>query len=76
MVFNAFHVPLVDHNHDLLGVTVVDVGEEVFIPLVHEDLLQTREENVHALDIPVDERLIEALFGKGSRTSLSNLLVI
>jgi len=69
-------MPLVDHHDDLLSRVLVDLGEQILIALVNKHFLQSGEEDLSALDVPVDEVLIEALLGKGLRVRLSNLLAV
>lgn len=76
VVLNAFEMPLVDKHHYSLAVNVVDLGKEVLISFVHEYLLYLREEDVSALDIPVNEVLVKAGLREGLRTGHSNLLSV
>ena len=69
VVLNSLHMPLVDDNDYLLFRAFVDCCEQVIIPLVNKDLLETWEEDGHGLDEPVHKVRISALLSK--LTSLS-----
>lgn len=76
VMLDALQVPLVDQDDDLLALALVDLSEEVFITLVHEDLLELGEENAGGLNVPVNQVLIQALLCEGLRVSLMNLLAV
>ncbi len=64
VVLNTLDMPLVHKDNDLLCLALIDLLEKILIALVNENLLQSGEEDGRALNIPVDEVLIEALLGK------------
>lgn len=76
VVFNAFHVPLVDNSDDFFALALVNVSEEIFITFVNEDFLESGEENVSCLNVPVDKILIKAFFSKGLGSRLMKFLSI
>ena len=53
VMFNAFHVPLVDKNDNFLSLALVNHFEEIFITFINEYLLHLGEEEVARLDVPV-----------------------
>ncbi len=55
VMFNTFHVPLIDNNHHFLSFTLIYILEQIFITLVYKYLLHSWEEYVCTLDVPVDE---------------------
>lgn len=69
VVFDSFHVHLVDHNHNLVALSVLNLGEEVFVTLVNEDLFEFREENIAALDEPVHVVSIHTFLREGGGTN-------
>ena len=69
-------MPLVDEDNNLLTLGLVNLLEEVLVSLVNEDLLQLREENFSAGDVPVNEVLVEALLGESLGSGLSDLLSV
>jgi hypothetical protein len=54
-MLKSLHMPLVNNNHDLLVLRLIDDLEDVLISPINEDSLQLREEDVCALNVPVDE---------------------
>ena len=60
-VLNSLHVELVHYHHDSLFRALVDPLEHVLFSPVNENLLESREENIEALNMPVDQILVEAL---------------
>lgn len=76
MVLDALQVPLVNEDDDLLALRLVDLLKDVFVSPVNEDLLDLREENLSASDVPVNEVLIKALLCECLGSSLSDLLSI
>ena len=62
VVLDTFHVPLVDHHHNLLFLGLVDLSEQFSVFIVDEDALEPWEENSSVLNIPVDQVLVKALF--------------
>lgn len=76
MVLDALQVPLVDKDHNLVALSTVDLLVQILIALVHEDLLQSREEDLGALDVPVDEVLVEALLGESAGAGAGDLLAV
>ena len=65
VVFNSFHVHLVDYNHNLVALSVLNLREQVFVTLVNEDLFEFREEYITALDEPVHAVSIHTLLREG-----------
>jgi hypothetical protein len=76
VVLDALQMPLVHQHHNTVTLTLVDRLEEVFITLVNEDLFQLGEEQISALNIPVDQMLVKALLCECFRASLCNLLSV
>lgn len=73
VVLDTFHVPLVNNNDDLFAFALINVSEEIFISLINENFLESWEEDIHALDVPVDEVLIKAFFCEVLWASLVDL---
>ena len=67
VVLDTFHVPLVNNDNNFLVFRLIDSLEEVIISIVDEDFLELGEENVHALDVPIEEVLINAFLRELSR---------
>lgn len=63
-MLDSLHVPLVNDDYDFLVVALVDGRKEVIISLVNKDSLEFREEDIHALDVPVKHVLINTLLGE------------
>ena len=61
-MLNSFHMPLVDQDDNLLFWAGINCPEQIFVTLVDEDSLEVGEEDVSALNIPVDHVLIKTLF--------------
>lgn len=61
-MLDAFHVPLVYEYNYLLALGSIYLCKEILVSLVNKDLLELGEENVSALDEPVDGVHVEALF--------------
>ena len=76
VVLNSFHVHLVDHNHDLITLSILNLGEEVFITLVNEDLFEFREENITTLDEPVHVVSIHTFLREGRGTNERELVSV
>ena len=76
VMLNSFHMPLVYNNNDFLSFTVVDVGKQILISFVNENLFNSREKDVKVLNVPVDQMLIEAFLSESSGSSLSYLLPV
>ena len=76
VVLDALKMPLVHENNDLLALSSINLLVEIKVALVDEDLLQSGEEDVCALDVPVDQVLVKALLGEGLGSNLSNLLTV
>ena len=74
MVLNTLEMPLVDEDDDLLSGALINLSEEILITLVNKNFLQSGEEDLCALNVPVDQVLIKALLCEGLWVSLSNLL--
>ena len=53
VVLNAFQVPLVDQDHNLLALCLVYLLEQILVLFVHEDLLELGEEDRRVLGVPV-----------------------
>jgi len=64
VVLDTLNMPLVHKYYDLLCLALINLLEKILIALVNKNLLQSGEENSRALNVPVDEVLIEALLGK------------
>jgi len=76
VVLDALKMPLVHKNDDLLALSGVDLLVKIKVTLINEDLLQSGEENVCALDVPVDQVLVKALLCKGLGSDMSDLLAV
>ena len=76
VVLDAFEMPLVDENDDLLALALINLLEEVLISLVDEDLLDLGEEDLRRGNVPVDKVLIKALLSECLGANLSNLLLV
>ncbi len=76
VMLDTFKMPLINQDNDLVALSTVYLLVEILIPLVNKDLLQSREEDLRALDVPVDEVLVEALFGEGLGACVSDLLAV
>lgn len=64
LVLNSFHVPLVDNGYNSLLGAAINHLEEVVVSLINEDALESVEENVHVLNVPVDQMLVKALLSE------------
>jgi len=76
MVLDALQMPLVYDDNDTSAFALVDLLEQVFIAFVNENLLQPWEEYIRALNVPVDQMLIETLLRECLRASLCNLMSV
>jgi hypothetical protein len=76
VVLDTFKMPLINQDNDLVALSTVYLLVEILIPLVNKDLLQSREEDLRALNVPVDEVLVEALFGEGLGACVGDLLAV
>ena len=76
VVLDALKMPLVHKNDDLLALSGVDLLVKIKVTLINEDLLQSGEEDVCALDVPVDQVLVKALLCKGLGSDMSDLLAV
>ena len=74
VVLDTLEMPLVHEDDDLLTGALVNLSEQILIALVNKNFLQSGEEDLSALDVPVDQVLIEALLCEGLWVGLSNLL--
>jgi hypothetical protein len=54
VMLDTLKMPLVDQDNDLLSLALVNLSEEVLVTLVYEDFLHFWEENVGALNVPID----------------------
>ena len=64
-MFDTLHVPLVDDCNHCLALTLIYCSEEILVSLVDENLLDSWEEHIERLNVPVYEVLIQTLFGEG-----------
>ena len=55
VVLDTLHVPLVHNNDDFLLWAFIDLSEEIVISLIDENLFEFWEEEIHGLNVPVDE---------------------
>lgn len=67
LVLNTLHMPLIDNDDNLLLWALVNGLEQVLVTLIHEDLLEPWEEDVRALNKPVDHVWVAALLSELSR---------
>ena len=74
VVLDTLEMPLVHEDDNLLTGALINLSEEILIALVNKNFLQSGEEDLSALDVPVDQVLIKALLCEGLWVSLSNLL--
>lgn len=58
---DSFHVPLVDHCHDVLGLDVVEISEDSLVPLVDEDALLLWGGLAEQSDEEVDATAVDGL---------------
>ena len=54
VMLDTLKMPLVDQDNDLLSLALINLSEEILITLVYEDFLHFWEENVGALNVPID----------------------
>jgi len=73
VMLNAFQMPLVDENDNLLALRLIDDAEKFIVFLVNEDLLVLGEEDGQGLDKPVHLVLVQTLFSVRRSAHLSNL---
>lgn len=64
VVLDAFHMPLVHDNNDLLLGAPVDGLEQIVVSLVDEHSLPSGEEDVKVLHVPVHHVGVEAFLGE------------
>lgn len=76
VVLDALKMPLVHKNDDLLALSGVDLLVKIKVTLINEDLLQSGEENVCTLDVPVDQVLVKALLCECLGSDMSDLLAV
>lgn len=76
VMFNPFHVPLVNHNYNLFAVTPVDLVEQIIIPVVNKNLLQMREVRGRAPNVPVHQVPIKTLLWKRRWSRYGHLRIV
>lgn len=76
VVLNTLDVPLVNKDDDLLSGILVNQSEKILIALVNEYFLQSWEEDLCTLNVPVDKMLVKALLSKCLGVGLSYLLAV
>jgi len=76
VVLNTFEMPLIYDHNDFFSFALIDLLEKILITLINKDLLQSGEEDVCTLSVPVDEMLIKAFLGESLRICLSDLLTV
>jgi len=69
VVFDSFHVHLVDDYDDSLALSSLDLAEDGLVTLVNENFFELREENISGLDEPVHHVGVHALLGEGGRSN-------
>lgn len=63
-MLDAFHMPLVDNDHNLFLWALVDGLEEILVTFINENLFDSWEEDVNILNVPIDHVGIDALLRK------------
>jgi hypothetical protein len=76
VMLNTFQMPLIHYYYYFLSFALIDWSEDVLVSLIDEYFLHSREENVCASNVPVDQMLIQAFFCECLRACLMNLLSI
>jgi hypothetical protein len=76
VVLNTFEMPLINDHNNFLSLALINLLEKILITLVDKNLLQSGEEDVCTLSVPVDKMLIKAFLGEGLRVCLSDLLTV
>jgi len=76
VVFDSFHVHLVDDNNDFVTFGLLNLGEEVFVTLINENFFELREENIGGLDVPVHHVGVNAFLREGRRSNKSKLVSV
>lgn len=64
MMFDTFHVPLINKYYYFIALSFVYLLKEILISFVNKDLLELGKENVSSLDEPVCRVGIKTLLGK------------
>ena len=73
LMFNSFHVPLVDKDNNAIAFSLVNRLEQVQVTLVNKYALDLWEVNVRSLDVPVNLVGVQALLGKCLRAYVLQL---
>lgn len=55
LMLNTLHVPLVYNDDNLLLRAFINGLEKILVTLIHENLLESWEEDVQVLNVPVDK---------------------
>jgi len=63
-MLNSLHVPLVNDNNNFFMLWFIDDSEKIIISLVDKDFFVFWEENIHRLDIPVNQMRIKTFLWK------------
>ena len=55
LMLNSLHMPLIYNNDDFLLRALINCLEKILVTLVNENLLESWEENIHTLDVPIQK---------------------
>ena len=64
VMLNSLHVPLVNDNNNFFMLWFINDSEKIIISLVDKDFFVFWEENIHRLDIPVNQMRIKTFLWK------------
>jgi len=62
LVLDTFHMPLIDNNNNFLMRRLINLLKKIIISFFNKDFFELWEENIHWLNIPVDQVWIKTLF--------------
>jgi hypothetical protein len=58
VVLDTFHVPLIYDDNNFLSFAFINLFEQIIISLINENAFEFGEEDIHALNVPVKQVLI------------------
>lgn len=76
VVFNTFHVPLIDNDDNFLALGTVNLFKKVLVLLINKDFLEVREESGSSLSEPINLMLVQAFLSKCSRSDQRDLVTV